>query len=363
MLEHFMQDDRFRKWVLENDDAANAYWDEFLIHFPEKQPVILSARSLLNAMKGLGQIPDEEQGARIWETINKLTEADTDWIEKDVPARSVSYLSQWVAAASVIILFCSLGWYFFNQKSKKTATTYVGQVLQTTAKLIEHTNSTHQTKYVRLPDGSTVELAPDSRISYPEGFSDSKREVFLSGRCFFSVVKNPAKPFFVYANRLIVQVVGTSFTVTSTDEKTLASVVVKSGKVKVYTSKSFQQSGGGLSEDVVVLTPNMQVSYNPVLNVLSKSIIPEPAIVSTPITYPDFLFESTSVDKVFETLEQSYGVSITYDKNSVENCSLTAPLGKESLFRKLDIICQTIGATYQVWGTEIVITGKGCKTE
>lgn len=39
---------------------------------------------------------------------------------------------------------------------------------------------------------------------------------------------------------------------------------------------------------------------------------------------------------------------------------VTALLGDLPLFRKLDIVCQTIGATYEVFGTEIVISGGTC---
>lgn len=363
VLEDFIQDARFRKWVIENDDETNAYWSEFLVRFPEKQPVILSARSMLNAMKRLGKVPDAEQGDRMWETIRVQTEAEPEWIGEVEPVQSVRYLWRWAVAASVALLCCSLGWYFYNQRTEKLAATYAGQVQQVSAKLIEQVNSTGKTQLITLPDGSTIKLAPNSRISYQDAFPGDKREVFLSGKGFFDVVKNAEKPFFVYANRLVAQVVGTSFTVTSPAENALASVVVKSGKVKVYTLESFQQSEGGSEAEMVVLTPNMQVRYDPAQNVLSKSFIAEPAVISHPRNYPDFLFENTSVSQVFETLEESYGVSIAYDEKTVENCSLTAPLGKEPLFRKLDIICQTIGATYQVWGAEIVISGPGCKTE
>lgn len=358
-----MQDDHFRKWVLSNDAETNAYWSEFLIRFPEKQPAILSARSMLNAMKQLQKVPDATSGDRMWGNILRQTEIETVWSEEAEPERNVRYLWRWAAAACITFLCSFLGWYLFNQNIEKRAVTYSGQVENAPAKLTELVNTTHKTQRITLPDGSTVELAPGSRISYPNVFSGDKREVYLSGSGFFNVVKNTKKPFFVYANRLVTQVVGTSFTVTSSAENMRASVVVKSGKVKVYTMTSFQKAGNSSPENMVMLTPNMQVTYDPAQNLLSKSFIAQPSIIHAPKNYPDFSFKNTSVSKVFETLEESYGVSIACDAKTIENCNLTAPLGNEPLFRKLDIICQTIGATYQVWGTEIVISGKGCKTE
>ncbi|MEO6283006.1 MAG: FecR family protein [Dyadobacter sp.] len=361
--EDFIQDDRFRKWVLSNDVETNAFWREFLSRFPEKQPVILAARATLNAVKNLQKMPDAEQGNRMWENILSQTNSEMEWEEEIAPVNNVRYLWRWAAAACITLLFCSLGWYLFNQKTETRAISYSEQVEQVTSKLHENVNSTNKNKLITLPDGSTVTLAPSSRISYQDEFSGDKREVYLSGKGFFNVVKDTDKPFFVYANRLLTQVVGTSFTVTSSAVNASASVVVKSGKVKVYALEPSKKSANGLPENMVVLMPNMQVVYDPDQDLLTKSFISEPAILHAPASYPDFSFENTSVSKVFETLEESYGVKIAYDAKTVESCNLTAPLGNEPLFRKLDIICQTIDATYEVRGTEIIISGKGCKTE
>jgi transmembrane sensor len=63
---------------------------------------------------------------------------------------------------------------------------------------------------------------------------------------------------------------------------------------------------------------------------------------------------------VFARLEKAYGLSIVYDKAVLKNCQLTVPMTDEPFFTKLDIICQTIGASYKVEGTQVVITGAGC---
>ena len=111
---------------------------------------------------------------------------------------------------------------------------------------------------------------------------------------------------------------------------------------------------------MLVLTPNQQATYDPVRNTLSRTITAKPEIIRSPEKYPDFNFKDTDIDEVFMTLESSYGVTIEYDQQTFVKCSLTAQLGSEPLFKKLDIICKTIDATYEVWGTKIVVTGKGC---
>jgi hypothetical protein len=59
-------------------------------------------------------------------------------------------------------------------------------------------------------------------------------------------------------------------------------------------------------------------------------------------------------------LEDAYGVDIVFDEEVFKGCSLTVGLEDEDLFEKLKIICKTIGATYQVIDSQIVINGRGC---
>jgi ferric-dicitrate binding protein FerR (iron transport regulator) len=66
-----------------------------------------------------------------------------------------------------------------------------------------------------LEDGSEVQLNPNSTISYPEHFGQKTRTVYLKGEAFFSIKRNPAKPFVVHTGELVTEVLGTSFTIKS----------------------------------------------------------------------------------------------------------------------------------------------------
>jgi len=71
---------------------------------------------------------------------------------------------------------------------------------------------------VTLPDGSTVELNSDSRISYARGFRDgalmqsTRRVVTVEGEAFFNVV-HTGRPFIVRTFNARVEVLGTQFNV------------------------------------------------------------------------------------------------------------------------------------------------------
>jgi transmembrane sensor len=65
---------------------------------------------------------------------------------------------------------------------------------------------------IDLPDGSLVTLGARSKIEVD--FTDTERRVVLvAGEAFFSVTKDPARPFYVSAGETLVRVVGTKFEV------------------------------------------------------------------------------------------------------------------------------------------------------
>jgi ferric-dicitrate binding protein FerR (iron transport regulator) len=74
-----------------------------------------------------------------------------------------------------------------------------------------------------------------SKLSYPKTFSKDKREVRLEGEAYFEVSKNPDKPFEISANGFDVQVLGTSFNISSYGDENLSSISVKTGKVAVVS--------------------------------------------------------------------------------------------------------------------------------
>lgn len=360
--EDFVQDEHFRDWVLEPSDEVGAFWDNFLVNYPEKHHEIIKARALLLAMKQFENNPSIEQGQRMWSNILSQVE-DTPRASKSVfhtVYRNVS--RHWVSIAAMLTLVSTVGWLLLNRDNQPLPRSYDKQIAQAKVQLIESLNPTKEVKQIVLPDGSVVRLYPEARLSYEKDFSGTQRKVYLSGKGYFEVVKDDSKPFLVFANNVVTQVVGTRFTVDSPQNESGVNVVVQSGKVKVFTIEHLEKAASKSEEGLLVLTPNQQATYDPARNMLTRSIIAKPEIIRSPEKYPDFNFKSTTIDEVFATLESSYGVSIQYDQQTFAKCNLTAELGSEPLFKKLDIICQTIDATYEVWGTKIVVTGKGCNT-
>ena len=73
-----------------------------------------------------------------------------------------------------------------------------------------------------------------------------------------------------------------------------------------------------------------------------------------------FSFSNAPVSDIFEALKKAYGVNIVYDKDMLAACRLTTSLSNETLFERLDVICEAIEAEYKVVDAEVIISGTKC---
>jgi hypothetical protein len=75
-----------------------------------------------------------------------------------------------------------------------------------------------------------------------------------------------------------------------------------------------------------------------------------------------YLYESTvPLSEVLRSLEDVYGIEMIVENESLYKCLFTGDISKQNLYTKLDIICKTINASYELVGTKIMIRGKGCE--
>lgn len=97
-----------------------------------------------------------------------------------------------------------------------------------------------------LPDGTSVWLNGNSRLTLSERFDGAQRRVKLEGEGFFDVSRNPERPFIVEIGRRQIEVLGTAFDVKSYAHLDYQEVVLVRGLIHIH-------SAGGRS---VRLEPN-----------------------------------------------------------------------------------------------------------
>ncbi len=260
----------------------------------------------------------------------------------------------WQIAATVLFLIAMGGGWFYTNSNLPKINIEEKIVYQNTI-----FNNTKKPMDTWLEDSSKVTLYAGSRLDIPTAFAENvNREVQLTGEAIFDVTRNPSKPFLVYTGEVVTRVLGTSFRIVHKGEKENIEVAVLSGKVSVDIKDKKQQKNSG-----VVLTPNQKVTYHVDKQHFTTSVVDNPVILKSKKekkTVPNFIYDETPIEVVIEDLEQNYGIQIVLDNERFNQCPFTANLSEETFTNKLNFICTSLNATFDVKGTTILIRGRGC---
>ena len=353
-LTDFLEDPHFKQWVTEPTSEAESFWAKFLLEHPDMSEMIGNAKGILQELSEdvESNFPDHDQVTSMWVKIQAGYEKQT------VPAKPLwPRLLMLTAAAAMLILVAGL---ILNPSSEKLQISLQNLITPTANKFIERKNAGNHPLVIDLPDNSRITLQPKSMIKYPKDFnSKNEREVILSGEAFFKVRRNPARPFYVYANGLVTKVLGTSFTIKAFDDDQEVEVVVKTGKVSVFTCEEHRNNTN--LENATIITPNQKVLYSRKQEVIKKFLIDAPEIIAAASVIPPIGdFQDVPVSKIFKNLEESYGIEIVYDEKLFGDCLLTASFLHESLYDKIDLICKGVEAEFAVVDAKIIVSGKGC---
>lgn len=362
-LGEFVWDKSFRNWVLNPTREDDETWQNWLAAHPEKREMVERARQLVLSIRPANaSLSNPEKRKAVKRIVERLEERNLDRADDYSPW----YAGRVARIAAMLVLLAGVGWIFWVRHQPR-AVDYDQLVAAAHGDMREVVNTTGNLLTINLEDGSRVTLDPGSRISYPAHFNGSqrggRREVFLSGKAFFDIAKDPSKPFFVYANELVTKVLGTSFTVRSFADEQEVSVAVKTGKVAVFSREDPDATGKQSSRELtgVVIEPNQQVVFVRKTVKIRKSLVPEPEVVAEAGEAPHFEFDEAPVSAVFSALQSAYGIDIIYDKNVMDECPITATLTEMSLYEKLDLICKAVDASYKSIDGRIVVEGKGCR--
>lgn len=354
----------FIAWVLEESSELDQYWENWSSSDITRKEALEQARfSLLSLNDETLRITDEHITYKISQALEIAKRREN---AAKISKNEVSWLRHSRAIAASVFVLIAAGLFAYIKYYNQNIFTENLQQLSVNQKeemLIEVVNKNNGVKYVQLPDGSSVVLRKNSRISYNRQFDKDKRVVILSGEAFFEVTKDPERPFFVYANELVTKVLGTSFSIKADENDKHVLVAVKTGKVSVFTktdqhAKDYE-SGNKLS--ALLLTCNQQATFERDISRLVRSSITGSMLLKIPIENQKFTYNATPVSEVFASLEKAYGIDINYNEQIMSHCSITATLGDEPLDNKLKWICAILEANYQISENKISITGNSCQ--
>jgi transmembrane sensor len=356
-IEQFASDAFFREWVLAPTPASESFWEEWIEANPDKQSDVRQARILVLAFdeKYKDNLSEETVAHEIEELV-RLAE-DRKWRNQPNATRFVAW-----RIAAIFIVFCGLGWLYYTNNSRVAIIGSKQQEESASEPMLVKVNNTDKEMTVLLSDNSVATLMKGSSLTYPSRFSKEERKVYLNGEAFFDITKNPSKPFLVFANETVTKVLGTSFRVKAFEKDPEVIVVVKTGRVSVYPQKEYEQLANDRDHEVsgVVLTPNQQVVFRKKENRLEKGIVANPGMLAVSADQKELIFDDRPVSEILHSLENIYGIVIVFDDESLSACVISTQFNEENLKQRMSVICQAIGATYEMIDGQIIVNSKGC---
>jgi transmembrane sensor len=124
----------------------------------------------------------------------------------------------------------------------------------------------------------------------------------------------------------------------------------------VYVDKPVQKEVNGL-----IITANQAAIFEKSINQLSKTLVENPEKLTRDAIESISKYEEVPLPVLFQDIEKAYGIPVQFDAENFRTCKITATLSNENMYEKLDMLCKTVSASYEIVDGQIIISGKGCK--
>lgn len=252
--------------------------------------------------------------------------------------RRVLFAYKWLKIAAVLVLLVTGAWFSAAVLEDRKAIT------SETVAWIEKVNHAGQRSSHLLPDGTKVWLNVESRMTFPEQFSDTLRQIQLVGEAYFEVAKDEKKPFVVNTADINTVVLGTSFNVRAYPEDDEIKVALLEGKVRVQV---------GQEEARVMFPGDEVVARKEDLKVVQRAF---EYVSSFGWKEGILVFEGVGFNDFRNSLEKWYGVKVEVSGKVPVDWSLRARYKRESLQHVLEDISFNKNMTFQLKGKKVFIT-------
>ena len=352
----------------ERDRAVLTRWlDEDERHWKEYTNILESLKTGNEVWK------DQERGRQIMESRWRTVKSHT--IRK-----TVRWIT-WSKYAAVILLFVSMGiFWFVNEKKQEVENVTVAKIEHGSMKaqlvlangrkvdLVPETNlqleeeggtriltldnmvkysgmdslvgQSAEVKYntlivprggefsLELADGTRVWLNTESKLRYPVAFTGKERKVEMEGEVYFEVAKNKEKPFIVTVNGVDIRVLGTSFNVSAYQEEVVTTLV----EGKVQLKKGNEQ---------VILSPNQQAIWSDdefrVKQVDARNYVLWKEGI--------FYFEDVDLETILDDMARWYNVNVFYMNPALKEMKFSVEIRR---YGDINEILRRIGQTKRV---------------
>ncbi|HVU98614.1 MAG TPA: FecR domain-containing protein [Puia sp.] len=218
---------------------------------------------------------------------------------------------------------------------------------------------------VQLPDGTTVWLNADSRLSYK--VNNTGRDVELTGEAYFDVAKDKDHPFRVHTSTVDVLVLGTTFNLRSYSKEYNTETSLFQGSVEVTLRNN--------PDKKIILHPEEKITVHNNEAVVTSIKKPEPdadqplitvgrihrqqkdsSIIETLWTKNQLYFDDRTLEEVGFMLERWFGVHVTITDDNLKLRRFTGNFEEESLPEVLEALRISSDFHYTIRKKEVIIT-------
>lgn len=303
---------QLESWKLEGEDNLKA---------------LQEMTDIWGASEGLKDY-QEFDSARSWKKLNSAIV--TEELQQPVKKESFSIVRRLMPLAASLLLLIAAG-------------VGVRSYLASESEITTFAANNDTQKEVFLADNTEILLDRNSSVEILSDFSE-ERVVSLSGRAYYNVESDVDRPFTIKTKHGNVTVVGTEFTLTTTEEKT--ELFLYEGRV------NYNHKGKIINlkpSEAIVIEQDMPLKYR-FNQQNAKSWISNKLV-----------FNDVSVIEVFKTLQRHYGVKIqTMDKFVDESCTVSSIYEGVSLSEILKELSVFLSFEYTESSDGIVIKKLSC---
>ncbi|MGN8056065.1 FecR family protein [Pedobacter sp. 22163] len=264
-------------------------------------------------------------------------------IENRTTLKTVKKPLHWIGYAASVVLISAAAYFVLKPVSKP--------VIAAKNKTDEPAEKTGGHKWIKLPDGTSVQLNNDSRLVYDQGFKGKKkREVTLYGEAFFDVAHDAAHPFVIHTGKITTTVLGTAFNISAYDHQKAVTVTVTRGRVMVQRA----------DKTLAVLSPNQQLSWKTGQEHQNKQTVNAEKV--TAWKAQDLIMDDITLLQASELIAKRYGIEVLFKSDKVKTCRFTAAfLNRNNLSQVTEVLSAITGASFERKGNQLLIDGAGCE--
>jgi ferric-dicitrate binding protein FerR (iron transport regulator) len=242
-------------------------------------------------------------------------------IEKQKRIRIID-IFQKVAAILVLPLIVATVWFALEKPQKTSEPFLAWHTLEIPAGMRSE---------FYLPDSTKVYLNSKTILSYPFSFSDTIREVKLSGEAYFEVAENKEVPFIVNTGRINIEVTGTEFLATRYPHEELTEIVLVEGGINL-----FQGDYHTYKKDIIQLKPGEKALCLD----SDKEMAIDKVNTNKYLAWKEGLlvFREDPMPEVVRRLNRWFNVDIQLEGPELKGWAYTATFEDESLAQELDLL-------------------------